>query len=88
VGKENVAVAFENLVEDNSRMLAAHQFCQLALALLDWSTPQVFAVQFNRVESDQHRIVTVALTADQIEHRQLARAARRIRETSLYQPGR
>ena len=64
VGKENVAVAFKNLVHDNSRMWTAHKFCQLALALLDWSMPQVFAVQFDQVERQQHRILTVALAAD------------------------
>ncbi len=51
VGKENVAVAFKNLVHDNSRMWTAYQFCQFTLALLDWSMPQVFAVQFDQVES-------------------------------------
>jgi hypothetical protein len=48
----------------------AHQFCQFALALLEWHSPQVFAVEFDQIESDQHRILTVALMADQIEHRQ------------------
>ena len=51
-------------------MRAAHQFCQFALALLDWRSPQVFAVQFGQVESDQHRIVTMALMPNEIEHRQ------------------
>ena len=49
-------------------MPTAHQFCQLALALLDWRSPQVFAVRFDQVESDQHRIVTLALSADKVEH--------------------
>jgi hypothetical protein len=34
VGKQNVAVAFKNLVQYNSRMRAAYQLCQCALALL------------------------------------------------------
>ena len=50
-------------------MRAGHQFCQFALALLDWRSPQVFAVQFDQV-GDQHRIVTVALMLNEIEHRQ------------------
>jgi hypothetical protein len=32
--------------------------------MLDWHTPQVFAVQFDQVEREQHRIATVALAAD------------------------
>jgi hypothetical protein len=31
------------------RMRTAHQFCQGALALLDWRTPQIFAVEFDQV---------------------------------------
>ena len=54
----------------SAAMRAGHQFCQFALALLDWRSPQVFAVQFDQVESDQHRIVTVALMLNEIEHRQ------------------
>jgi len=30
----------------------------------------VFAVQFDQVESDQHRIVTVTLVVDKVEHRE------------------
>ena len=64
MGKEDVAVAFKNLVQDNSRMRASQQFCQCALTLLDWRTPQVFAVQFNQFEREQHRVGPVALVAD------------------------
>ena len=46
----------------SAAMRAAHQFYQFALALPDWRSPQVFAVQFDQVESDQHRIVIVAPT--------------------------
>jgi hypothetical protein len=69
VGKENVAVTFENLIEHNAGVRPANQFCQSALALLDWHTAQIFAVEFDQVKSDQHRVVTVALVANQIEHR-------------------
>ena len=51
-------------------MRAAQQFGQCPLALLDGRAPQVFAVQLDQVECDQHRIVTVALVANEIEHRQ------------------
>ena len=60
--EENIAVAFENLVQDNSVMRAAHPFCQYALALLDWRTPQVFAVQLDQIEREQHWTQTA--TAD------------------------
>ena len=50
MGKEDIAVTFKNL--NNSRMRTAHQFCQYALALLDWRAPQIFAVEFDQVESD------------------------------------
>jgi hypothetical protein len=53
-------------------MRAAHQFCQFALALLDWHASQDFAFEFDQVKSDQHCIGTVALVADQIEYRQTA----------------
>ncbi len=68
--KEDDAIALENLVKHNAGVRPAHQFCQFALALFDWHTPQIFALKFNKVESDQHRIVTVTLVTDQIEHRQ------------------
>ena len=68
--KEDVAIAFENLVEDNAGVRPAYQLCQFALALLERHSPQVFAVEFDQIESEQHRILAVALTADQIEHRQ------------------
>ena len=61
MGKENVAVTFKNLVQNNSRMRTPRQFCQDALALLDGRTPQIFTVEFDQVESDQHRIITVAI---------------------------
>ena len=32
--------------------------------------PQVFAVQFDQVEGDQHRIDTVTIAANKAEHRQ------------------
>jgi hypothetical protein len=34
---------------DGDRMRTAHQICQGALALLDWLTPQIFAVEFHQV---------------------------------------
>jgi hypothetical protein len=43
-----------------------------ALALLDWRAPQIFAIEFDQIESDQQCIVTVALVADEVEHRQPA----------------
>jgi hypothetical protein len=53
--------------ELSSRTRAAHQFCQCSLALLDWRTPQIFAVESDQVECDRHGSVTVALVADEIE---------------------
>ena len=32
--------------------------------------PQVFAVQFDQVEGDQHRILAVTLVPNEVEHRQ------------------
>jgi hypothetical protein len=68
VGKQDVAVATKNLVHDNARMRAAHQLCQCALALLDWRAAQLLAVEFDQVESDQHRGVAMSLVADQVEY--------------------
>jgi hypothetical protein len=38
--KQNIAIALENLVEHNPGVRPAHQFCQFALALLDWGTQE------------------------------------------------
>jgi hypothetical protein len=43
----------------------------LALALLNRRAAQIhLAVQFDQVECQQHRIVTVALMADEVEYRE------------------
>jgi hypothetical protein len=55
VGKDNIPIAFEHLVEHNAGVMPAHQFCQFAFALLDWHAPQIFAVEFDQIESNQHR---------------------------------
>jgi len=59
--KEHVAIAFENLVEHNPGVRAAHQFCQFALALLERHSPQIFTLEFDQIESDQNRNLAVAM---------------------------
>src|SRR5690349_11595997 len=70
VFKENVPVAFKDFVKHNAGVRPAHQFCQLALALLDGHTPQILALKFDEIKSEEHRVSAVTLVADQIEHRQ------------------
>ena len=47
------------------RMRAAHQLCQLALAVLNGRAAQILALQFDQIERNKH---TVALPANEVEH--------------------
>jgi hypothetical protein len=71
VREQDVAVTLKNLVYDNPGLRTVYQFGQLALALLNRRAAQIhLAVQFDQVECQQHRIVTVALMADEVEYRE------------------
>jgi hypothetical protein len=70
--KDVIAVADVMPAEQDPRMSSAYQPCQGSLALLDRCAAQILAVQLDQVERDQHRLVAVALVADQIKHRQSA----------------
>ena len=59
-------------LQDNSRMRAAHQFCQCALAIFNRCAAQVFTVEFNKIESNQQRISTVRCWRMRVEPRQPA----------------
>ena len=60
--KEDVAVPFEKLVQDNPRMRATHKLCQLALTVLNGRSARILAFQLDQIETNEQRIAIVALT--------------------------
>jgi hypothetical protein len=61
--KEDVAVPFEEFVQDNPRLWAPHQLC-ISLSVLNRRAAQILAFQFDQIERNKHRIAAVALPAN------------------------
>jgi len=69
MGEDGRAVAFDMLVEADTGAGLGHDGCERGLADLERITPQIVAVQLDRVESVEEGTVVVAVVANEIERR-------------------
>ncbi len=68
--EENVAVAFKTSFTTIPPCGRRTSLASLTLPVLSRRAAQILTVQFDQIESDQHRLATVALVADSVEYRE------------------
>jgi hypothetical protein len=62
--KEDVAVPFEKLIQDKFPDAGRALALPVALTVLNGRPAQILTFQFDQIETNEHRIAAVALTAD------------------------
>jgi hypothetical protein len=65
--KDDFAVALVILIEHDTQMWATYQFRELALEIFNRRAAQVFAIQFDQIEGNEHSGVAMSLVADQVK---------------------